>query len=249
MHNHGDGIDTSGVWLNLLPLWLAVMFVLALAAVAAWSLLRVLALRGALRTVAGLHLLAGVGMLDMFAPWSGDAGRESFWQVVFATATVGAVAGAVWARRSRTGTSGLWTLAAVDAAAMAYMFALFNGGVSAFTYALIALFTLLAISWAYGVFDEVHAPMCARTAALPGPLSPARVARFTQSAMAASMAYMFLLMDTHTGTFFGKAFTVGLTEQTYWVLAFAALALRFAADPALVRQLGRDLTRVAAKPA
>ena len=109
-----------------------------------------------------------------------------------------AIAGTVRAyrhrRQARTARRG-WLLITADCLAMAYMFLLVDGGISLLTYALIAGFVLLSLGWAYGVFDTAHAPMCRAIPPLPGPFTPARVARAMQASMAASMAYMFVLMD------------------------------------------------------
>jgi hypothetical protein len=76
--------------------------------------------------------------------------------------------------------------------------------------------------------------MCAD---LPASLYPARVTRVMQAAMAASMAWMFLIMAPQSGGFFARAFTIGLTEDTWWALALIALLLRALADPATVRRV------------
>jgi hypothetical protein len=179
-------------------------------------------------------------MIDMFAPWAGQSGRTEFWRVTFVLASALAIAGTVRAYRrrlqARTGV-GAWLLITTDCLAMAYMFQLVDGGIALLTYALIAGFVLLSLGWAYGVFDTAHAPMCRSIPSLPGPFTTPRMARAMQASMAASMAYMFVLMAPRSGEFFGKAFTVGVTEQTYWAVAFLALGARMVFDPRLVRQL------------
>lgn len=240
MHHHGGAGSPGSAWLNLLPLWLQVGWVLVLAVVTAWAVLSLVFLRGSLRLAAALHALAGVGMLDMFAPWTGATGRNLFWQVIFGTASAVAMAGLIRAHRLRLrtrSTVAMWALVTADCLAMSYMFLLPEHGFSPVNYALIAVFALLGLGWAAGVFDPVHAPMCGRLPSLSARVTAGRIARFVQAGMAMSMAYMVLLMDPRTGDFFGKAFKFGVTQQTYWALALVGLFARVAADPRLVRQL------------
>lgn len=235
MHDHGGGGDHGGLWVNLLPYWLQVVFVVALCAVTAWSLVEVLWVRGnTVRLVAGLHVLVGVGMVDMFAPWVGDTGRARFWQISFGVATVVALLGLLAASARRRELVGLWRLTALDTAAMAYMFLLFDHGWSPLTYALVGVYALLTVAWVHRALDLTHRPMCA---GLPTAVHPAQITRAMQAVMAASMAWMFLIMAPQSGGFFARAFTVGLTEDTWWALAFIALLLRALADPGLVRRL------------
>ena len=247
MHNHGGEAGGSEAWLNLLPLWLQLTWVGLLALCTAWAVIGAMLVRGPLQVATGLHVLFCVGMIDMFAPWAGQPARTEFWKATFVVASVVAIAGTVRAYRrrhqARTGV-GAWLLISADCLAMAYMFQLVDGGISPLTYALITGFVLLSLGWANGVFDTAHAPMCRSIPSLPGPLTTPRVARAMQASMAASMAYMFVLMDPRSGEFFGQAFTVGITAETYWALAFLALGARMVFDPRLVRQLMGGFTLV-----
>lgn len=240
MHDHGGGAGQSDVWVNLLPLWLQLAWVAVLAVCTAWAVLGLLSVRGPLQIATALHVVVCVGMIDMFAPWAGGAARVTFWQIAFGVAAAVAIGGTVHAYKhrlqARTATS-MWLLITVDCLAMAYMFLLFDTGISVLTYAVIAGYVLLALGWAYGVFDTAHAPMCRSIPPFPGAVTPGRVGRAMQASMAASMVYMFMLMSPKSGEFFGKAFTTGITAETYWALAFLGLGARMAFDPRLVRQL------------
>lgn len=251
MHHHGGAGAEGAAWVNLLPLWLQVAWVLVLTCVTAWSAIALFFVDGSLRLAAALHTLAGVGMLDMFAPWAGGSGRDRFWQVTFGLATVVAVGGLVQAYRVRLRTRptvAMWALVTLDSAAMTYMFGMVDGEFWLLTYALVAVFVLLSVGWAYGVFDTAHAPMCRQLPPMFANGTPARTARVVQASMAASMAYMFVLMHPGSGEFFGNAFTQGLTTQTYWALAFLGLGARVAFDPRLVRQLMGGFSLIARRP-
>lgn len=245
MHNHGGGGSGAGAWVNLLPLWLQAVFLIALCAVAAWSLIEVAMLRGTRQIVAGLHVLVAAGMVDMFAPWVGDPGRARFWQIAFGAATIVALLGMLAASARRRDLLGPWGLTALDTAAMTWMFLLFDTSWAPLTYVLVGVYALLTVAWVHGALDLTHRPICADLPAISKQLTAARMARSTQALMSASMAWMFLIMAPQSGGFFGRAFTSGLTEDTWWAIALIGLLLRAAADPVLVRRLVPSQDRVA----
>jgi hypothetical protein len=117
---------------------------------------------------------------------------------------------------------------------MGYMFLIFDHSWSPLTYVFVGVYALLTVAWVHRALDLTHRPMCA---CLPAPLRPVQVTRVMQAVMTASMAWMFLIMAPQSGGFFARAFTAGLTEDTWWALAFIALLLRALADPASVRRL------------
>lgn len=244
MHDHGGGGGGDGADLNLLPLWLQVIWVLALAAVTAGHLLTLGFARGQARAWTATHVLMGVGMLYMFLPWSGAPIPAGFWLVAFAGLGALVAAVNVWARGAPERL--LWVLATVDMAAMTYMFLLFDGGLPVLTYALVAWYLAAAVGWSSGVGDVSLRRCCVVPFVFEQPVPPPALARAGQAVMAVAMAWMFLVMDPHAGTFFGNAFTAGFTEQTWWAAAFAALFLRVAADPVLVRRVGAPVLALSA---
>lgn len=241
MHNHGGGGE-SGPFVNLLPLWLQVAWVLALAIVTAGHLLTVGFARAEARTWSGAHALMGLGMIYMFLPWVGEPPIPARALVVgyaFAAA-IGLVAlGGSWndGRPVRV----MWGLVTLDMAAMAYMFQLVDSGAWLLTYGLVAWYCASAIGWSYGVADRGLTRCCAVPFGQLRPIPPLPLARAGQAVMGVAMAWMFLAMDPHAGYFFGNAVRNGITEDTYWLFAFAGLLVRVAADPALVRRLAEPL--------
>jgi len=236
MHDHGGG--AGGAHLNILPLWLQVVWVLVLAGVTANSLLVVGFARGEARLWSGAHALMGLGMIYMFLPWAATPPVPARALVgVFAAAAALALVAVAGAGNAARPVRLMWMLVALDMAAMAYMFQLVDAGFWPATYALVAWYCASAIGWSYGVAD----PSLTRCCAVPflglPPIPPLPLARAGQAAMAAAMAWMFLAMDPHAGHFLGNAVTNGITADSYWLFAFVGLLVRVAADPALVRSV------------
>ncbi len=231
MHDHHGGAG-----LNLLPLWAQVTWLLVLSAVTATHVVHLLTMRGQQRAWHLTHLVMGVGMLYMFAPWSGQPLSARAWQYLFAAVAVAVVTWLGAALQQGRAVNVLWVPAAVGMAAMAYMFAQHRGsGVPALTYLLAGYYLLEAAGWAQGWFGEDGAR---RRSAVPfalgsggAPAAPlAGCSRWgvdaSQAAMCVAMAYMFLAMDAGAREFFGKAFAGGaVTEQTMWAGALIALAV------------------------
>lgn len=237
MHNHGGGAG-GGTYLNVLPLWLAVLWVLALGAVTASHFLVVGFARREARLWSGSHALMGLGMIYMFLPWAGSAPIPArALVVVFAVAATFALFALARAWNEARPVRVMWLLVTIDLAAMAYMFQLVDTGVWFLTYALIAWYCVSAIGWSHGVADPSLTRCCAVPFGALQPIPPLPLARAGQAVMAAAMAWMFLVMDPHAGHFLGNALTNGITADTYWLFAFAGLGVRVAADPALVRRV------------
>lgn len=134
----------------LLPVWLRVLATAAFAAVLVIHLRHLLHGGPRARMWHGAHVLMALGMIDMFLPTHGMLVGGFAAEAVFAVAAV-AVAGLLVADLARTGRVGaLWLVAAVDLAAMAYMFAAMDGGVPWLTWLLVAWFVLQGIGWATG---------------------------------------------------------------------------------------------------
>lgn len=247
-HSGHGGHGAHGGGLNLLPLWMQLVWLLAMAAVVAAHSIHVAAATGLavrqIRAWHGTHLLMGVGMIYMFTPWSGGfPGSVRAWQWVFGVAAVlvGGWIAATLQRGQRVDTH--WLLSVIGLGVMAYMFFVHRGhGTPAVTYILVGYFIVEAACWAQGWLTR-----CSPTF-LPAAVGPAagiravslRCAtpsglRVSQTTMALSMAYMFLAMDTGAREFFDKAYgqpfslglngDVGLTEQTLWASCLVALVV------------------------
>ena len=241
MHNHGGGGE-GGPYVNLLPLWLQVVWVLGLAIVTAGHLLTVGFARAEARAWSGAHALMGLGMIYMFLPWVGEppVPARALVDGFALAAAVGLLALAGGWNDGRP-VRVMWALVTLDMAAMAYMFQLVDRGAWLLTYVLVAWYCASAIGWSYGVADRGLTRCCAVPFGQLRPIPPLPLARAGQAVMAVAMAWMFLAMDPHAGYFFGNAVRNGITEDTYWLFAFTGLLVRVAADPALVRRLAEPL--------
>lgn len=237
MHNHGGGGE-GGTYVNLLPLWLQVIWVIALAAVTAGHLLTLGFARAEARFWSAAHALMGVGMIYMFLPWVATPPIPArAFVVLFAFAAAICLIALAGAWNDGRPVRVMWMLVTLDMAAMAYMFQLADRGAWLLTYALVAWYCASAIGWSYGVADAGLTKCCAVPFGQLRPIPPLPLARAGQGVMGVAMAWMFLAMDPHAGYFFGNAVTNGITEDTYWLFAFAGLLVRVAADPALVRRV------------
>lgn len=241
MHHHGSGAGGAGDFVNILPLWLQVIWVLLLAGVVAMHLLTLGFARGQAQVWTGAHAVMGLGMLYMFLPWS----RSPVPAPVFVALFV-ALAGIGLLGLAGSGGEGrpvrmMWLLGSVDMAAMAYMFTMSDHGFGLLTFAVAAWYAALAVVWAYGVPDASLTRCCAVPFGLERPIPPLPLARTAQAVMSAGMCWMFLAMDPRFGAHLASALDGGPNKASYWLLACAALLVRFAADPALVRRLAGQL--------
>ncbi len=251
MHNHGGGGE-GGPYINVLPLWLQVAWVLALAAVTAGHFLTLGFARAQARVWSGAHALMGLGMIYMFLPWAEPPIPARPLIVVFALAAAAGLVALAGDWNAGRPVRVMWALVTLDMAAMAYMFQLVDAGAWVLTYALVAWYCASTIGWSYGVADPGLTKCCAVPFGHLRPIPPLPLARAGQAVMATAMAWMFLAMDPHAGYFLGNALRNGITEDTYWLFAFVGLIVRVAADPALVRRtvapLWSDPVRSAAPP-
>lgn len=140
----------TGMSNGLLPTWLAATWGSVFVVVLAVHLRHALSMVGLQRAWHGTHLLMAIGMIDMFWPWGAMPVGESVGVVVFIIATVAAVLVTVQ-QAVRSGRYGLWTLAAVDLASMAYMFAMLTTRIAAVSVVLVAWFLLEAAGWFHGI--------------------------------------------------------------------------------------------------
>lgn len=222
----------------MLPIWGALFWVPLLAAVCALHVVHMFSMRGHARRFHAVHLLVGVGMVYMFAPWRSMPLPMEVPVAVFAglTLLVGCFVGLELQHGRRVNL--LWVLAAVECAAMAYMFAVHHGSaeVPALSRLLVGVYLLMLAGWTHGWF--VEGPRGGRRSALPYDFGPGRVparplfcsgrrgVAAAEAAMCLAMAYMFLGMDAGAGEFFAKAFHSGaVTEQSLWAVSLIALAV------------------------
>lgn len=233
MHEHHGG---AGV--NLLPVWGSLFWVPLLAAVCALHVIHLIWMRGGSRRFHLVHLLVGVGMVYMFAPWSElplEAWIPESFYALLAVGLIGWI-GLELQRGRRVNL--LWVLAAGECAAMSYMFAVHHGTaeVPELSRLLVGMYLLLVAAWTHGWLTEPEPGR--RSSPLPydigAPGAPARrlvcCGRWdiaaAEAAMCLAMAYMFLGMDAGARTFLAKAFTTGnVTEESLWAVSLIALAV------------------------
>jgi hypothetical protein len=238
MHHHGGMAGGGGTAINILPLWVQVVWVLLLAAVTAMHLLTLGFARARAQVWTGAHTLMGAGMLYMYLPWSSAPPiPDGAFVAVFAGLTVVGLLGLAGDWNEGRPVRMMWVLVTVDLAAMAYMFSLAHAGVGLLTYALAGWYAALAIVWSSGVPDSGLTTCCAVPFGLERPIPPLPLARAAQVAMTVGMAWMFLAMDPKFGAHLAKAFDGGLNTPAWYLIALGGLLLRFGADPALVRGL------------
>lgn len=176
MHDHhGTGADGTAR-LNLLPLWLQVLWAVVMGAVVAHQLIAFGSGRGLDRAWSAAHAILATGMLYMFLPWATAPLRPAVLIGAYCALLVVTLI-ALSARWIITGSVPLMgVLVAIDFSAMAYMTA--DSNIAAITCALIAYYGVCAAAW-----------------------TRARVPRAGQALMAAAMAYMFLATAWAKGVF------------------------------------------------
>lgn len=140
---HLAGASTA----SILPVWLAVAWVLALLLVAGVHCRHLLCTRGQRRAWHCVHVTMALGMALMYAPASLAGPDDDPWRNAFAAAAAAVLAWTVTRMATRRGTSALWLLAGADLAAMAYMWAAPVGGLTRLSWVLVAYFGLEAVLW------------------------------------------------------------------------------------------------------
>jgi hypothetical protein len=241
MHHHDGGAGGAGDYLNILPLWVQVVWVLLLAGVVAMHLLTLGFARGQAQVWTAAHTLMGLAMLYMFLPWSQPPIPGGGFVALFCALAVIGLLGFASSRGEGRPVLLMWLFVTVDMAATAYLFQMPDRGFGLLTYALAAWYAATSVVWAYGVPDPSLARCCAVPFAGEQPVPPLPLARAAQAVMAAGMSWMFLAMEPQFGAHLARAFDGGLEKPTYWVLASAGLLFRFACDPTLVRRLAGPL--------
>jgi hypothetical protein len=193
---------------NILPNWLAVLWMLAFFAIVAIHGRHVLESNdGQRRLWHSGHVLMAVGMAVMFAPASVDYFNipMGFWSLLFANAAIAIVLWMIVQAFAGRAVNLLWPVMAFDLGAMAYMWSP-SGFQAPITWILVAYFTVQAAIW---VTDRMRnlderAILGAALSVTPDGSVAANVAeplvcfkdlRFSMAAMTVGMAYMFAAMQ------------------------------------------------------
>ena len=146
----------------------------------------------------GTHVLMATGMIDMSGPWSSQPVGAGLVETVFGVAAGAAVVLAVLpltgpVRNPRASVP--WVVAAVDLAAMAYMFAMASVGSVPVTVVLVGWFLLEAVAWGSGLLAAAVCPDPADAGACSGDPAVVAVADPDRTGAAADAA----CADGHTG--------------------------------------------------
>jgi hypothetical protein len=193
---------------NILPTWLAVIWTLVFLAVFLIHLRHLFETGGQRRLWHSGHVLMAIGMAFMFAPSSIDHLNipSSFWQIIFAGATVAVVAWTVTEALERKAINALWVVMATDLAAMIYMWSP-NGFQAPVTWLLVAYFVVQSLLWGTdrmrsidrftlpGGFSVSVMSDGSVGAAVAAPLICFRDLRVSMSAMTLGMVYMLVAMQ------------------------------------------------------
>jgi hypothetical protein len=188
---------------NILPTWLAVIWMLVFIAVLGIHARHVLDSSGQRRVWHSGHVLMALGMAFMYAPRSIDHFDvpHGFWQLAFATGALAIVAWMLYEAFDRRAINALWLVTAIDLGAMAYMWSP-SGFQAPLTWLLVAYFVVQSLLWATdrmrsvdhmtlwggGMSVSVGGEVAISAAE---PLICFRDLRLSMFAMTLGMAYMF----------------------------------------------------------
>jgi hypothetical protein len=192
---------------NILPDWLAVIWMLVFFAVLAIHGRHVGESQGQRRLWHSGHVFMALGMAFMYAPASVDHFDvpTGFWSLAFANGAIAIVLWVVVQAFAGRGTNLLWLVMAFDLGAMAYMWSP-SGFQAPITWLLVAYFAGQAVLWAtdrmrgldertiLGATMSVT-PEGALAAGVAEPLICYKDLRVSMAAMTLGMAYMFAAMQ------------------------------------------------------
>jgi Domain of unknown function (DUF5134) len=192
---------------DVLPSWLAVLWMLVFVAILVIHIRHVAASTGQRRVWHGGHVAMGIGMIFMYAPASIDSFDipNGFWQIAFADGALAIVAWMLTRAVERRAVNVLWVITAIDMGAMAYMWS--PGGFQApITWALVAYFVLQGALWVTDRMRSVdHRTLWGGDASITPegavaieaaePLVCFSDLRYPMLAMTLGMAYMFAAMQ------------------------------------------------------
>lgn len=181
--------------MSMLPGWVRLVWVLALAVVAVVHIWHCATMTGQLRWWHGAHTAMAVGMLAMYAadPMR-QRGLDRTLVVVFALLTVAIAAATVLVRRREGRLNPVWAATGVDTAAMTYMAAVMAWPSTlpvVVSWIVVAYLGCQVFAWLFGGWDRALAGRRS-SLGLSGPNS--LDIRLTLAVMAASMAYMLAAM-------------------------------------------------------
>jgi hypothetical protein len=192
---------------NILPNWLAVIWMLVFFAVIAIHARHVLQSEGQRRWWHSGHVLMAIGMAFMYAPSSVDSLDipAGFWSLAFANAAIVILLWLLVQAFEGRGANMLWLVMAFDLAAMAYMWSP-TGFQAPITWLLVAYFAAQALLWGTDRmrdYDERTifgggvsvTPDGALAASVAEPLICFKDLRASMAAMTLGMAYMFAAMQ------------------------------------------------------
>jgi Domain of unknown function (DUF5134) len=203
----GVSMSTGSHATNILPNWLAVVWMLVFFAVIATHGRHVLESEGQRRFWHSGHVVMAIGMAFMFAPASVDYFNipTGFWSLAFANGAIGILLWMLVQAFAGRGANMLWLLMAFDLGAMAYMWSP-TGFQAPITWLLVAYFTAQAVLWATDRmrdFDERTifgggvsvTPEGSLAASVAEPLICFKDLRVSMAVMTLGMAYMFAAMQ------------------------------------------------------
>ncbi|MGO9247974.1 MAG: DUF5134 domain-containing protein [Solirubrobacteraceae bacterium] len=192
---------------NILPNWLAVLWMLVFFAIVAIHGRHVLESEGQRRWWHSGHVLMAVGMAVMYAPASVDYFNipTGFWSLAFANAAIAIVLWMLVQAFAGRGTNLLWLVMAFDLGAMAYMWSP-SGFQAPITWLLVAYFAWQAVLWGTNRMRDLDertilggavsvTPDGALAASVAEPLICFKDLRVSMAAMTIGMAYMFAAMQ------------------------------------------------------
>jgi multidrug transporter EmrE-like cation transporter len=192
---------------NILPDWLAVIWMLAFIAIVVIHTLHLRDTHGQRRLWHSGHVLMALGMAFMFAPASIDHFDipTGFWQLAFANGALAILAWMLAQAMSGRAINVLWLVMAVDLGAMAYMWSP-SGFQAPITWLLVAYFVAQSLLWVSNRMRDVDhkalwggemsvTPGGAVAIAAAEPLVCFRDLRASMFAMTLGMAYMFAAMQ------------------------------------------------------
>jgi|GEM_PF-829985 len=200
-------MTVGGHTTNILPNWLAVIWMLVFFVIIAIHGRHVLESEGQRRYWHSGHVFMAVGMAVMYAPGSVNHFNipTGFWSLAFANGAIAIVLWMMVQAFAGRGTNLLWLLMAFDLAAMAYMWSP-TGFQAPITWLLVAYFAGQAALWGTNRmrdFDERTilggavsvTPQGALAASVAEPLICYKDLRVSMAAMTIGMAYMFAAMQ------------------------------------------------------
>jgi|HubBroStandDraft_2_1064218.scaffolds.fasta_scaffold04412_3 hypothetical protein len=198
---------TVGGHTNILPSWLAVIWMLVFFAIVAIHGRHVLESDGQRRSWHSGHVLMAIGMAVMFAPASVDYFNipTGFWSLAFANGAIAVVLWMLVQMFAGRGANPLWLLIAFDFAAMAYMWSP-TGFQAPITWLLVAYFAGQAVLWGTNRMRDLDertifggaasvTPDGTLAASVAEPLICFKDLRVSMAAMTLGMAYMFAAMQ------------------------------------------------------